>query len=150
MAPKLPEDQVANLVAAHLRDGFGLKDPSIAEFSATQQHARELQVIACRRVKPTAAAEKSNWFERLAWRLQEATILLAVMDCYDTRLFLCRDIEKCVCHAERLKNMLTKVFLQSLAADFLDQLAEPRHLPVEGATPMSGGRPRRSSLPTAV
>ena len=102
-----------------------MKDSRIAEFTPIQQHARELQVIACRRVKPTAAAEKSNWFERLAWRLQEATILLAVMDCYDTRLFLCRDIEKCVCHAERLKNMLTKVFLQSLAADFLDQLAEP-------------------------
>src|SRR5260370_25829716 len=44
---------------------------------------------------------------------------------YNARLLFGGDIEKCVCHAERLKNMLAKVVFQSLAAGFFDQLAEP-------------------------
>ena len=44
---------------------------------------------------------------------------------YNARLLFWGDIEKCVCHAERLKNMLVKVVRESLATDFLDQLAEP-------------------------
>src|SRR5260370_25511594 len=41
------------------------------------------------------------------------------------RLLIWGDIEKCVRHAERMKNVLAKVGLQSLAADSFDQDTEP-------------------------
>src|SRR5713226_662364 len=44
---------------------------------------------------------------------------------YNACLLFRGDIEKCVRHAERLKNMLAKVVFQSLATDFFNQLAEP-------------------------
>src|SRR5207237_10368710 len=46
-APHFWESQVANLVAAHLLNRFGLQDPFVAKLPAAQQHALELQVIAC-------------------------------------------------------------------------------------------------------
>lgn len=47
------------------------------------------------------------------------------MNGHNTRLLLWRDIEKRIVHSQRLEYVLTKIVRQSLAADFLDQLAEP-------------------------
>src|SRR5262249_11310205 len=50
--------QVDNLVATHLADRPRVEDPLAAEFSASEQHLLELQVIAgCRKESPATAIE---------------------------------------------------------------------------------------------
>src|SRR5215470_224471 len=63
-------------------------------------------------------------------------------------LFLSGNIEKSVRHAQWFKNMLAKVLLQSLPADFLDQPAKP--VRIDSILPARSGIERQRRFQKAV
>src|SRR5215471_2139964 len=90
-----------------------------------QDHLRECQVILRRTIKSTTAHMEL----RLLWqlhrsRLQQA-IVATLMDWCQAGAHRRGNLEGGVVHAERLVNMLCKIVIEPLAADRLDDLAEP-------------------------
>src|SRR5207245_6107477 len=76
-------------------------------------------------MKSPAPTEELRGLHGLWWSLYEAGIVLALVNGHEAPLFVCGDIEKRVCHAERFEDVLAEVVLQGLATDYLDQFPQP-------------------------
>ena len=114
------------MILRHQRDGFGLEYLLSVMAAALEDHLDKGQIVGSRRVEAAAATMKicvrRNEFHI---KRRERSIFTAPVDTDRASILFCGTDKAGVRHAQRLKHILGQIVTQGLAADGLDQLADP-------------------------